>query len=339
MCILANQHPRWTTGAWIAGALVLALPVITLHAQTSVAPVQVMDAKRSTMQEEVNRLAEAGYDLALARLDPGLLIAQQSHDSVPRSYLFVEDLATFLAENRLQSGYRLLPQSLSPGGKPYCAIFEKREDDNVQREYAFVKSSSADGLEKKARQTLAAEFVPVAINTDADAVAVFERQASPTPWKLLATSTTGTMEKELGSAAREGFHVVAAAGGSDLTYVLAQRPGSPEYRLLSTTRAVTLERELNDAAGAGFRFVPGSLAALNGRVLFRTSNEATVVVEKSTAEPSSSYRVVGARRTSTIGKEANEPAAQGFTIVAALVGYEETVVILAAPRNTTATER
>lgn len=334
MCILARPHRRWTRTTLVVGTFVAgALTAATLRAQTSDPPVQIVDVKRSTIAQEVARLAQAGDDIVFARLDPGLLIAQPSVDPGPRAYLFVDDLPTFLAGKSLAPGYRLLPQSLSPGGKPHCAIFEKREGDDRPREYAFVKGSSPGDLEKKARQSLLAEFVPVAINTEGDAIAVFERLAEATPWKLLATTSTKTMEKELAAAALEGLHVVAAAGGGQLTYALVERVGAPDYRLLSTTRAVTLERELNDAAASGFRFVPGSLASLKGGSILRASNEVAIVVQKS-AEPAATYRIVGARRVATIGKEINEPASRGFTVVAGLIGYEETVVILAMPRDT-----
>jgi hypothetical protein len=332
MCIQTSRHGRRTARQVAEIVTVLSLCAQPVKAQPGDALVRVLDAKRSTMQQEITRLADAGFDIALARLDPGLVIAQRGPEPGPHAYLFVEDLQTFLTGKRLERGYRLLPQSLSPGGKPYCAVFEKRDNDDQLREYAFVMGSSTDDLEKKARTSLSDGFVPVAINTEDDAIAVFERQPEAGSWKLLATKSTATMEKELAAAAVEGYRVVAAAGGLELTYALVQHAGSEpaEYRLLSATRASTLARELNESAAQGFRFVPRSLAALLGGL----ANEAAVVVEKSTAEPAITYRIVGARRLSTIAKETHETASRGFTIVAALLGYEETVVILVSPRET-----
>ena len=110
---------------------------------------------------------------------------------------------------------------------------------------------------------------------------------------------------------------------------------------LITRRRVarTLERELNEAAGNGFHFVPLSLASLRGGTFFRASHEAAIVVEKSAAMPQVSYRIVGARRVSTLEKEALGIASEGFAVVAALLGYEETVVILASPQGATTTVR
>jgi len=342
MTILMTQHKRWTRALRHVAAIVTALAIggLVVRAQSADLPVRVLDVKRSTMQQEISQLAQSGFDIALARLGPGLLIAHEGREAVPRTYLFVEDLQAFLAGKRLEPGYRLLPQSLSPGGKPYCAVFEKREHDDQLREYAFVKGSTAGDLEKKARKSLGDGFVPVAVNTEGEAIAVFERRPYAGPWKLLATKSTETMEKELAAAAAEGYRVVAAAGGIELTYALVQSGGAQpiEARLLSATRATTLERELNELAANGFRLVPASLAALKGGFLFRSTNEGAIVVEKS-GEPAVTYRIVGARRVSTIEQEANEPASQGYAVVAALLGYEETVVILAGPRVTTTTVR
>jgi hypothetical protein len=337
MSVLERQrrHGVERLGPAIGTFALLAVAVIGVHGQTSDPLVRVLDVKRSTMQQDVSRLSAGGFDIALARLDPGLLIAHQSPEAGPRTYLFVDDLQTFLAAKRLERGYRLLPQTLSRGGKPYCAIFEKRGDDDSPREYAFVKGSGSSDLEKNARKSLGPSIVPVAINTEGEAIAVFERRSDAPPWKLLATASTETMDKEMAAAAAEGYRVVASSGGAELIYVMVQDTGSQpaQYRLLSTTRASTLERELNEAAGNGFHLVPLSLASLRGGVFFRASHATTIVVEKSAARPPIRYRIVGARRVSTIAHEALTIASEGFAVVAALLGYEETVVILASPQG------
>jgi hypothetical protein len=221
-------------------------------------------------------------------------------------------------------------------------VFEKSEGDMERHEYALVTGSSPGDLEKKARARLAEGFVPVAINNEDDTVAVFERTPGAGTWKILSTRSTSTMEKELSAAAAEGYRVTAAAGGSELVYAVVKPPDATpvEYRLLATTSSETLERELNDAAAAGFRFVPSSLAALAASTtLFvtRMSNEAAIVVEKAPGAPPVTYRIVGARRTATIERETREVAGAGYRILAALLGYEETVVILASEARTITT--
>ena len=308
-----------------------------MTAQTGDQPVRVMEAKRSSMQETISGLA--AYDIAFAHLDPGMLIVQRGPEGSSRSYLFVEDLGTLVKNKALEPGYRLLPQTFSPGGKPYCAVFEKVEGDNQLREYAMLTAPTPGDVEKKARTSLAEGFVPVAVsNTKAQGAAVIFERMPNAGWKLLSTRQTKTMQEELASAAGEGYRLVASGGGEELVYALVKPADAQptQYRLLSTTKSNTLERELNEAATDGWRLVPLSLAGLaggSGLSMFsgRTSNEAAVVVEKVPGSRPVSYKVVGARRMSTLEKEVIALASQGFSVAAAVVGYEETVVILASP--------
>ena len=316
--------------------IVLAGSALT-GAQSNEPLVRVTRVTRQAMTQELAWLGEHRFDIAFARFDSGLLIAQPGRAAVERSYLFVEDIGTFLSRKRLEPGYRLLPQTLTPRERLYDAVFVKTEGDGQIRDYALLDGSSPDDLEKKARKALGEGFVPVAINTDGRAAAVFERRLDGRAWKILATRSTATMEKELGSAASEGYRVMAAGGGRDLVYALAQFADAPAvtYRLLSATKAKTLERELNQMAGQGFHLVPSSLAALGGSPTLlnpRISNEAVVLVENVRTPASVDYRLVGAVRFSTIEKETLEAASHGYSIVTAIIGYEETLIILASPR-------
>ena len=325
---------KWTLAVRSAVGLTLMLRVSTglMGAQSDDPPARVRDVKHSAMAQELNWLAERHYDLSLARLDSGLLIAQRDRAAGRRSYLFVADVGKFLAGKRLERGYRLLPQTLTPANESWDAVFEKRAEDEQLREYAFIAGSSPDDLEKKARKTVPEGFVPVAIYTDGPSAAVFERTLDAGPWKILATRSTATMEKELAAAA--GYRVMAAGGGKQLVYALARSLEAPAvtYRLLATTNAKSLERELNQLAGQGFRMVPSSLAALGGSTSLlnpRLSNEAVVLVENVPSPTPVNYRVVGALRVSTMEREILDAVSQGYAIVTARLGYEETVVILA----------
>ena len=342
-----GNHPRLTTFIQIAvGLQVFAVAgVQVMSAQTDDQPVRVMEVKRSSMQETISGLA--AYDIAFAHLDPGMLIVQRGPEVSSRSYLFVEDLGTFVAKKALEPGHRLLPQTFSPGGKPYCAVFEKVEGDNQLREYAILTAPTPGDVEKKARTSLAGGFAPVAVsNTKAPGAAVIFERMPNVEWKLLSTRQIKTMQEELDSAASDGYRVVASGGGEELVYALVKPTGAQpiQYRLLSTTKSTTLERELNEAANEGWRLVPFSLAALaggSGLSMFagRTSNEAAVVVEKVPGSRPVSYKVVGARRMSTLEKEVIALASQGFSVAAAVVGYEETVIILASSGARIITEK
>lgn len=84
-------------------------------------------------------------------------------------------------------------------------------------------------------------------------------------YKLLATTRTSTMEKELNQAAQEGFRLlprtITAKEGfltNEIVSVLEQAPKSSkryQYRLLATTRTGTLQKEVAQAEGDGFVLV------------------------------------------------------------------------------------
>jgi hypothetical protein len=96
-------------------------------------------------------------------------------------------------------------------------------------------------------------------------------------YKLLATSKTSTMEKELQEAADAGFEYVdqtifkSAFGGQEVVCIL-ERGGDPParkptYKLLATTKTSTLQKELLDAGAAGYQVMGMTVAktALAGK--------------------------------------------------------------------------
>jgi hypothetical protein len=89
MCVFERQQRSWgrRLGLALGTLALLAATVIVAHGQTITPLLRVLDVKRSTMQQEVSRLAADNFDIALARLDPGLLIAHRSREAGPRTYL------------------------------------------------------------------------------------------------------------------------------------------------------------------------------------------------------------------------------------------------------------
>jgi hypothetical protein len=95
---------------------------------------------------------------------------------------------------------------------------------------------------------------------------LLERVATPPEtytYKLLATTRTGTMQRELDEASQAGFRLLPTTmiskrqmiGGEEVVVVL-ERPPKVEkrysYRLLATTRTATLQKEITDALAAGY---------------------------------------------------------------------------------------
>jgi hypothetical protein len=84
-------------------------------------------------------------------------------------------------------------------------------------------------------------------------------------YKLLATSRTSTMQKELDQAGSDGFDYCgqtvfqSAFGGKEVSVILERNPtskkGRIEFKLLATTKTSTMEKELKQAGEAGFEFL------------------------------------------------------------------------------------
>lgn len=84
-------------------------------------------------------------------------------------------------------------------------------------------------------------------------------------YKLLATSRTSTMQKELQQAGDEGFDYCGQTvfqstfGGKEVSVILESDPSTAkrriEFKLLATTRTSTMEKELREAGEAGFEFL------------------------------------------------------------------------------------
>ncbi len=81
-------------------------------------------------------------------------------------------------------------------------------------------------------------------------------------YKVLATSRTSTMEKEMNQASALGFRLAAVMGGetsfggSEVVVIMQKgqegASGSYQYRLLATNKTSTMQKEMNQAAGEGF---------------------------------------------------------------------------------------
>jgi hypothetical protein len=84
-------------------------------------------------------------------------------------------------------------------------------------------------------------------------------------YKLLATSKTSTMQKELQEASDAGFEYVGQTvfsstfGGKEVVVIMERDKASKakgyEYKLLATNRTGTMEKELQEAGDAGFDLV------------------------------------------------------------------------------------
>jgi hypothetical protein len=107
--------------------------------------------------------------------------------------------------------------------------------------------------------------VVVVMAKDASAEATPRRR-----YKLLATSKTATMQKEMQQAADESFEFrgqtvfESAFGGREVSVImerdLGAAPRRDQYRLLATSRTATMQKELREAGEAGFSLVGMTVA-------------------------------------------------------------------------------
>jgi hypothetical protein len=152
---------------------------------------------------------------------------------------------------------------------------------------------------------------------------VSAQEVTPKEYRVLATSRTGTMEKELSAAASAGFQFDAvmggetAVGGNETVIVMSRRPDATaprfQYRLLATNRTGTMQKELQEAADAGFEY--------RGQTVFNTAfggREVIVILERDLSRLATTrweYRLLATSRTSTMEGELQEAGAQGYEVV------------------------
>src|SRR5437867_3304698 len=85
-------------------------------------------------------------------------------------------------------------------------------------------------------------------------------------YKLLATTRTGTMQKEVDEAAAQGYRVLMGSptSGTEMAlfmHRIATPPQIYSYKILATSRTGTMEKELNEAAEGGFRLMLSTMIA------------------------------------------------------------------------------
>jgi hypothetical protein len=162
--------------------------------------------------------------------------------------------------------------------------------------------------------------------------------AGPIEYRLLATSKTSTMEKELNEAAEAGFQFKAvmggetAIGGNEVVAVVT-RSGEARsrysYKLLATSKTSTMEREMQEAADAGFEYKDQTVfESLFG------GKEVVVIMErdKDSKLPRSQYKLLATTKTSTLEKELLTVGAAGYgmvgmTVAKTALGGKELVAI------------
>ena len=162
--------------------------------------------------------------------------------------------------------------------------------------------------------------------------------AQPTyDYRVLATSKTSTLEKEMNEAANAGFRFLfvmggeTAIGGSEGVAILTKtgQGGKYAYKLLATSKTSTMQKELQEASDAGFEY--------RGQTVFKSTFGGDEVVcilerEKEGTPRKYDYKLVATTKTSTLEKEIREAGAAGYevmgmTVSKTVIGGKELVAI------------
>lgn len=158
-----------------------------------------------------------------------------------------------------------------------------------------------------------------------------------TDYRVLATSKTSTMEKEMNEAAEAGFAFAAVMGGDtmggkEMVVIMSKNAASGKkgYKLLATNRTSTMEKEMQQFGSEGFEY--------RGQTVFESAfggREVAVILERDLAKPVKpiEYRLLATKRTSTMQKELQEAGDAGYQLVGMTVaktsfGGAEVVSIL-----------
>lgn len=164
-------------------------------------------------------------------------------------------------------------------------------------------------------------FMPAALALTALS-AVQAAEPTDLEYRVLATSRTSTMEKEMNQAAADGFRFHAVMGGetsrgNEVIVVMSKRisttqTGTAAYKLLATSKTSTMQREMQALGDSGFDY--------KGQTVFETAfggEEVVVIMERPPdSEPSKiQYLLLATTKTSTMQKELASASSAGFTLV------------------------
>jgi len=144
-------------------------------------------------------------------------------------------------------------------------------------------------------------------------------------YKVLATSKTSTMQKEMQEAGDGGYRFVAvmggetAIGGKEVVVLMEKNSDSPgpySYRLLATSKTSTLQKEMQEAGDAGYLVV--------GQTVFESTfggKETAAILEKGNSSGGRfEYKLLATSKTSTMEKELRELAEGGYQAIGLTVG-------------------
>jgi hypothetical protein len=142
---------------------------------------------------------------------------------------------------------------------------------NEDLEYKLLATIKTSTMQKEIDQVSARGYrILVGSPTSGSEMAVFMKREgtveAPFKYKLLATTRTATMQKELNQMAADGYRLIPSTmiakeqlfGGIEIVMILERPPVLTkryEYKLLATSLTSTLQKEVTQSQTDGFRIV------------------------------------------------------------------------------------
>jgi hypothetical protein len=151
----------------------------------------------------------------------------------------------------------------------------KEEATKIEFEYKLLATNRTSTMQKEMNEAAAAgyKFLEVVSGETtfggSEALVIMARKRDEDhraryDYKLLATTKTGTMQKELQEAGDAGFEhrgqsIFKGMVGSEVMVILERdkdtKPTLWDYKLLATNKTSTMQKEVMEATAAGYQFV------------------------------------------------------------------------------------
>jgi hypothetical protein len=147
-----------------------------------------------------------------------------------------------------------------------AAVAQGKSKINTEYKYLLLATVKTSTMQKEIDEASALGYRAIvgSPTSGSEMVLLMERQPESTQryhYKLLATTRTSTMEKELNDAAREGYRlmpstIISKKGmmSEEIVCVLERAPTDDryQYKLLATSLTSTMQKEITEAMAAGY---------------------------------------------------------------------------------------
>ena len=323
---------------------------VALAAQLKISPEQrylaLMTVKTSTLQKELDQAAAAGFEVAMANT-LGVLMKRTPAGGASVEYHLtaVERIATL--ENELnaaaQKGFIVVPGTVTKAGNETIVLSRRTPGSSDRYSYRVLKSD--DSVENNLRDLASKGFSPVGAFLQQSGFGAM--MSSPTTGSLhivlqgpaegaavvpvrrarvLSTTKTSTMERELNEAAAEGFRVTGASLMKVMLEEDRDSAGRLEYRLLAAVRYGTLKNEIIAAGREGFRIVP--------RAVMDNQQQTIIIMERAVGSTKPyEYELIETdlKTRDTLDQSILPLEAQGYVPIGMFLHHKYIVVMEKAP--------